>query len=112
MEISSIAAQRAYEAVCGWSSVRRRDQTGSRGDATEDVGGPAEDAPRDVDADREERHQLDDGLDRHRGHQAGLLLGEVEVARAEEDAEERQRHGHEQGRVEDVEHRSLVQDHA
>ena len=51
-------------------------------------------------ADQHEGDELDDRLHRHRGHEAGLLPREIEVARAEEDAEDAERDRHQQRRVE------------
>ena len=81
-------------------------------DLAEDFPGALEETPRDVHADDEEGHELDHGFHRHRGHEAGLLLGEVEVAGSEQDAEQGEGDRHEQGGIEDVEHRAFLDDHA
>ena len=72
----------------------------ARGDRREDVTEAPEEPPRHPAADEQERHELDDGLHGNSGHEARLLSCEVEVPGAEQDAEERERAGDEQRRVE------------
>ena len=96
----------------GWSRVRSRDQPGCAAAPAEEIAEAVEEPPRDVHPHAEKGHQLDHGLHRHRGHETGLVLGEVEVARAEQDAEQGEGAGHEQGGVEDVEHGRIPHDHA
>jgi hypothetical protein len=81
------------------------------GDPPEEIAEAPEETPRDVDADKQEGEELHHGLHGDGGHEPGLLLGEVEVPRAEEDTEQGERDGNEQRRVEDVQHRSLAGNH-
>ena len=80
-------------------------------DPPEEVAEAAEEPPRDVGADEQEGEELHHGLHGDGGHEPRLLLGEVEVPRAEEDAEQGEGDGDEERRVEDVQHRALARDH-
>ena len=60
---------------------------------------PVEHPEGDEDSDRQERHQLDDGLGRDGEHQAVLVLGRVDMPGPEQDGEHRHRHRDEQRHV-------------
>ena len=81
------------------------------GHPVEEVREPAEEPPRHVRAHEEKGEQLDHRLHRHRRHQPGLVLGEIEVAGPEQDAEQGEGRGDEDGGVEHVEHGLLAEHH-
>jgi len=75
-------------------------------DAREDIGHAAVEPPRHERADRHERDELHDGFRGDRRHEAGLLTREVEIARAEQDREQREGPG-DQHHVEAERHRRI-----
>ena len=68
-------------------------------DALEKIADAAQHGERDEEADRQEGGELDERFGRNRDDQAFLMLGRIDVARAEQNGEGRHRQGDDEGRV-------------
>jgi hypothetical protein len=83
--------------VAARDALQRREQRlqpGIGAHAREDVGDAVVHAVGDEQAHGEEGEQLDDGLEGDRRHHALVMLGSIQVPRAEQDGERSENHGH------------------